>query len=65
MRPCYVRKRIGSRLYKLMLREEKHWAERAARVYRDEGYLAAVLPDPKKPGNYEVWRSVRKAKTKG
>ena len=64
MRASYTRKKIGGFMYKLMFREDKYYANRAADVHREEGYRARVLPDPRKQGNYEVWRSVNKIKPK-
>ncbi len=60
MRASSERKRFGSRLYKLMIREDRYYAEKVAVIYREEGYLARVIPDSRKKGNFEVWRSVNK-----
>ena len=62
MRGSYTRKKIKGIMYTLMIREDKHYANRAAKMYRDEGYRAVVLPCSWKANLYEVWRSVNKLK---
>ena len=60
----YVRKRIGSRLYKPMISEDENYANRAAKLYRDDGFFVVVLPDQKRTGQFMVWRSVNPRRLK-
>ena len=54
----YIRKRIGTRLYKPVFTEDESYAKKARDMYRDEGYFAELIPSTVLEGLFTVWRSV-------
>lgn len=59
MRPSYTRKKINGIMYTLHLRENEFYADKVAKILREDGYKAVILSSDRE-NEFEIWRSVNK-----